>query len=164
MSNRDITPQGRRSTRQDYEKTDANAKWIFAVVAFLFVAGLLMHFCLAGVMERFEKKPVPQDGWTGLRRTSQPASDNKAVPHLQLAPAEDLRQFRERERVELNSYGWINRTAGVVRIPIDPAMELVLQRGLPVRSGTNGDQFGPSSYELQQQRVPNNQPQIPGAK
>jgi hypothetical protein len=33
----------------------------------------------------------------------------------------------------LYSYGWADEKAGVVRIPIDRAMELIAQRGLPVR-------------------------------
>lgn len=37
---------------------------------------------------------------------------------------------------KLNSYGWIDRSNGIVHIPIDRAMELILQRGLPAR--TNG--------------------------
>ena len=36
----------------------------------------------------------------------------------------------------LTSSGWIDRSAGIVRLPIDRAMEVVLQKGLPVR--TNG--------------------------
>jgi hypothetical protein len=37
---------------------------------------------------------------------------------------------------KLNSYGWINRSNGVIHIPIDRAMDLLAQRGLPAR--TNG--------------------------
>ena len=40
------------------------------------------------------------------------------------------------QNVELNSYGWVDRTNGIVRIPIDRAMDLILQRGLPTQ--TNG--------------------------
>ncbi|HEV2330417.1 MAG TPA: hypothetical protein VGY56_16670 [Verrucomicrobiae bacterium] len=37
---------------------------------------------------------------------------------------------------KLNSYGWVDRSNGIVRIPIDRAMDLLMQRGLPTR--TNG--------------------------
>ena len=141
-----------RFKRGGYERRDADAGWIFGVVAFLVIAGLIMHFCLAGVVERLGKTPTPHDRWTGVRPGAGVSVESKAGPHLQLAPTEDLKKFREREDAELNTYGWIDRTAGVVRIPIERAMELVLQRGLPVRVGTNQDQAGPSSYELQQQR------------
>ena len=36
----------------------------------------------------------------------------------------------------LNGYSWVDRNAGVVRIPIDEAMKLTVQRGLPARPGT----------------------------
>ena len=35
----------------------------------------------------------------------------------------------------LDSYGWVDKNAGVVRIPIDEAMKLTLERGLPARPG-----------------------------
>ena len=37
------------------------------------------------------------------------------------------------EEQTLHSYGWVDQPAGVVRIPIDRAMELLAQRGLPTR-------------------------------
>jgi hypothetical protein len=54
---------------------------------------------------------------------------------------------------ELNSYGWVNRSDGIVHIPIDRAMDLLLQRGLPNR--TNGvSQTGGSPLQLMQS-IPN---------
>src|SRR5206468_2965689 len=44
---------------------------------------------------------------------------------LQTTPAEDLAQLRAREDTTLDGYGWEDRTAGVVHIPIARAMELV---------------------------------------
>src|ERR1043165_8705304 len=55
-----------------------------------------------------------------------------APPNLQVNPHDDLVALREREESELNSYGWVNRSNGIVRIPVKRAMELILQRGLPV--------------------------------
>jgi hypothetical protein len=56
-------------------------------------------------------------------------------PHLQIAPHKDLRKLRESEEAILHSYGWVNRDTGLVRIPIDRAIELLAERGLPTRSG-----------------------------
>jgi hypothetical protein len=165
MSNPSAKPQGRQTaSARGYEKRDANAKAIFGVVVFVLFAGLIMHFCLAGVMERFSKTPAPTDQWAGSRRAAGAVSETKTVPHLQISPAEDLEKFREREAAELGTYGWINPTAGVVRIPIERAMDLVLERGLPVRSQTNASGLGPSSYQLQQQRPESPQPEIQGEK
>jgi hypothetical protein len=158
MSNPSVKPEG----RVGYEKRDANASWIFGIILFLLVAGLVMHFCLAGVMERLAKKPPSADAFAGAHRNVETVAGKKAFPHLQLAPPEDLGKFRTGEEAELNSYGWIDRTAGVVRIPIARAMDLILERGLPVRSQTNG--LGPSSYELQRLRPQSAQPEIEEAK
>jgi hypothetical protein len=158
-------PQGRQQPEgKGYEKRDANARWIFGIIGFLLVAGLVVHFCLAAVMRRMEKKPPTTDPWTGTRRETGPIAENKSIPHLQLTPAEDLKQFRAREDGELKSYGWINRTAGVVRIPIDRAMESLLQRGLPARSETNVGTLGASSHQLQQERPSFPQPEIQETK
>jgi len=42
--------------------------------------------------------------------------------------------MRAREDEILTTYGWVDRNAGIVRIPIDAAMKLTLERGLPARS------------------------------
>jgi hypothetical protein len=161
MPNLSAKPQGRpRRAGAGYEKRDANAKWIFGIVAFLLISGLIMHFVLAGVMERLGKTAYPTDALNGTRRGSETRVQARNVPHLQILSKEDLTEFRTKEEAELNTYGWINRTAGVVRIPVERAMDLLLQRGLPTRTGTNAAETGPSAYELQQLRPQSGQSEI----
>jgi hypothetical protein len=52
------------------------------------------------------------------------------APRLQTAPEEELRRLRAEEEETLRSYGWIDREAGRVRIPIERAMDLIAARGL----------------------------------
>jgi hypothetical protein len=52
-------------------------------------------------------------------------------PRLQTAPARDLKALRALEDELLHHYGWVDRQAGVVRIPIERAIELVLSEGKP---------------------------------
>ncbi len=52
-------------------------------------------------------------------------------PQLQTHAREDLLKLRAAEDATLNSYGWVDRKAGVIHIPIERAMELTAQRGLP---------------------------------
>ncbi len=70
------------------------------------------------------------------RRVPPPAAVAPAVlppePRLQVSPAEDLRSLREREEAILKSYGWVDRDAGIARIPIERALSLAAERGLPV--------------------------------
>ncbi len=55
------------------------------------------------------------------------------TPTPQATPDEALRQLRATEDATLTTYGWVDRQNGIVHIPIDRAMELLLQRGLPTR-------------------------------
>jgi hypothetical protein len=59
-------------------------------------------------------------------------------PRLQSDPLRDLAQLHAEEDAVLQSYAWVDRPAGIVRIPIARAMELLAQSGLPAR--TDGEQ------------------------
>lgn len=67
-----------------------------------------------------------------------------AAPPLQQPPGptlltdepSNLRTFRQAEEAALTTYGWVDKNAGTMRIPIDRAKELLLERGLPVRGQT----------------------------
>jgi hypothetical protein len=62
-------------------------------------------------------------------------------PRLQQNPRRDLESFRAYEDGRLNSYGWIDRSKGVVSMPIDHAMQLTLQRGIPPRPAPPGNVY-----------------------
>jgi len=57
-------------------------------------------------------------------------------PRLQIHEHIDLERKLAADQSTLNSYGWVDRNAGLVRIPIDRAIDLLAQRGLPARSQT----------------------------
>jgi hypothetical protein len=75
-----------------------------------------------------------------------PEADTRAVtdkdtevfpePRLEKSERTELRDFIESEDRKLATYNWIDKDKGIVRIPIDRAMDLVVQRGLPVRPQT----------------------------
>ena len=154
-TNAPFQPQGiPRSGITGHESRDANAKWVFAVVGFLLVTVLAIHFIVGGLLGRFKNAPTVSDAW---RLNPNPPA-TPPLPHLQISPPLDLQSLLAREEIELTQYGWINKTAGVVRIPIEKAMDLVLQEGFAVRSATNTVQRGPSSYELIQQRLHEREP------
>jgi hypothetical protein len=52
-------------------------------------------------------------------------------PRLQVSPTHDWREMLAAEMATLHSYGWVDRQAGIVRIPIDRAIEILAERGLP---------------------------------
>ena len=54
-------------------------------------------------------------------------------PHLQPHPLADRATYEARQRATLTQYAWVDRGAGIVRIPIDRAMQILAERG---RAGT----------------------------
>lgn len=56
------------------------------------------------------------------------------APNLQKQPFKDIYMLRQGETEKLMSYGWVDKDGGVTRIPIDQAMEIMLQRGFPARA------------------------------
>lgn len=52
-------------------------------------------------------------------------------PRLQSSPAKDLKTLRTREDWELNHYFWIDKSKGIVAIPIQRAMDILVARGIP---------------------------------
>jgi hypothetical protein len=57
-------------------------------------------------------------------------------PNLLRDEPANLKTFADQEHDALSTYGWVDQTAGTVRLPIDRAKDLVIERGLPVRGAT----------------------------
>src|SRR4051812_17800258 len=69
-----------------------------------------------------------------MRRTSGGREINSAPekilpppPRLQVNGPRDLAAFRANEQWRLDSYGWIDKSRGIVRIPIERGVELYLK-------------------------------------
>lgn len=88
----------------------------------LVVSHWLFEFAMVQQAET-QRPPSP------LASTREPMPE----PHLQVHAPKDLQEMRAAEDVVLKSYGWIDPKEGIVRIPVDRAMELLAKRGLPVR-------------------------------
>jgi len=57
-------------------------------------------------------------------------------PRLQTTAPLDLKRFRDDQEKILQSYGWVDSQAGIVRIPVERAVDLLLQKGYPVRGSS----------------------------
>lgn len=62
-----------------------------------------------------------------------PQAQGATTPTPNVPSDEALKQLHATENAVLTTYGWVDRQKGIVRIPIDRAIELLLQRGLPTR-------------------------------
>jgi hypothetical protein len=74
-------------------------------------------------------------------------------PRLQSNPTVELAKFRAAENATLNSYGWINKNAGTFRIPIERAMDLIVQRGLPTRGPGTQNSSGKTPEQIIQEKA-----------
>jgi hypothetical protein len=95
------------------------------IVACLIVAAWLFGFFAA----RRAQEDVPP---SPLAQVEPPPG-----PVLQVKAPNDLARLRAEEDAILSTYGWVDRGTGVVRIPIDRAMHLLAERGLPAPGGKN---------------------------
>lgn len=57
-------------------------------------------------------------------------------PHLQPHPLSDRQRYDEEEHAKTSGYQWVDRSAGIVRIPIGSAMQILAQHGGPSPSAT----------------------------
>ncbi len=138
--------------RPKNEKRDANVGVLFWLAALLVLSVFITLLVTEGIFHAFVvhraavDRPLPEIAH---------ARSNFPQPSLQVAPTEDLQKMREREERELNSYGWIDRQKGVVRLPIERAIELLSQRGLPdVGQGMTPLQFMQNVPSQNENRTP----------
>jgi hypothetical protein len=117
------------SDTHDHERKDVDVPTLFTI-AFLLLVSCIAIFIVVTLMMRYFKvhEPAVTAGQANL-----PVGRTKEFPEprLEVKPGASLAELRAAEDADLNSYGWIDRNTGTVRIPIDRAMQLLLDRGLP---------------------------------
>jgi hypothetical protein len=120
------TPASHEAPVHAHERTDLSIRAIMWFAVALIVSGIVVHLALGGLWSVLLERREPA-------RLSPFASPGELppAPRLQINAPADLQRFRNSERQELEGYGWVNRPAGVVRVPVERAMDLILERGLP---------------------------------
>jgi hypothetical protein len=130
------------SERMEYERSDLSAAGVFSFLLGLAVAGVIIHFALIGlynVLNNYQKShqppqnPLATSTYSATRDLTPRDILKFPEPRLEANERTELNSFRSEEEQKLNSYGWVDQNAGVVHIPIEQAMQIVAQRGLPVR-------------------------------
>lgn len=116
-----------------HEHTDASVWVLVKFAIWLLVSGAVIHVGLWLMFALFveQREPTVEAEYPLAAEASEPRLP--AEPRLQRIPANEIADFRRREEAILHGYGWIDKDAGVVRIPIEDAMRLTVERGLPSR-------------------------------
>jgi hypothetical protein len=139
-----------------YERSDIGTRGILYFLAGLAVAGLLAYFVVAALYSYLEKRSEAQQAPVSPLVTNAPAdtrhippeykTDSESTdyekylkekfpaPQVETDERGQLSDIRLQEEQRLSTYDYVDKNAGTVRIPIDRAMDLIAQRGLPTRS------------------------------
>jgi hypothetical protein len=124
------TPAGAK-----YEHTDIDPKIGYQFALWLTISMFISFGIVYGTFWFFEGRE------RAANATAQQFPLAASVPHkeppapnLQKQPFKDIYMLHLGENEKLSSYGWVDKDGGVTRIPIDRAMEVMLQRGFPART------------------------------
>jgi hypothetical protein len=128
-----------------YEKSDARIGWVVAFGIMLAVMVLIVHvsavWLFDGLKVGEDRRYQPLPSLAAKERMRLPHDLEKIPPpRLQKSELMDMAKLRQAEESLLNSYGWVDRNKGFVRIPIDEAMRLLANtktaeaNGIRVRS------------------------------
>lgn len=126
-------------TRHETREAPATIPAFAIVSVFLFVA-LSALGVLALLRTLWREPPAPPSSFASVEKPVGPAP-----PHLQVNPEADLARLNQRMEKRLHSFGWVDRSAGIIHMPIDQAMDLMVKRG-----STDIAQLAPQSHGKQE--------------
>lgn len=151
---------GQTTSEHEHEASDVNVRAIVGFGVFLVVSGILCNVLLYGMYLGLEKwgdtrDPAPNPMVEEAIKKNRPdfinlkqdtpadvqfremhrLQESFPYPRLQVNEYGELDNYKKAQMEMLDSYSWINKDAGTVRIPIERAMEIIAERGLP-KAGT----------------------------
>jgi hypothetical protein len=125
-----------------WEKRDVNIKGLFQ---FAFWMAVVLMVTLVGMRFTFDFfKRVEPLGSTASPLVTTTDRMLPPSPRLQVQPHQELEDYCVAQQQAVSTYAWVNQSSGVVRIPVDRAMQLILERGLPARSAADATAAGAS--------------------
>lgn len=150
-----------------YEKSDIKVTGIIvfltALLIFVAVIGVLAYGIGKVINARMDREDGPTSKWAStvnvralgnmpnnpeLQHQVAELSEKLPTPRLEIDDGDqDLADLHRREDLLLNYYSWVDQSKGTVRIPIERAMEIIAQRGLPVAPAEQQPQLMTGDYK-----------------
>ena len=137
------------NSQPKHEVRDVNVRGIVMFCVSLAAAVLLVTVVLWGLFHVFSRQAERREPQVSPIFRQGRARQDFPAPQLQPPPpvpgsaenrerafitdSVDLETMQQRERYLLNSYGWVDQNAGIVHIPIEQAMDMLVRSGLPAR-------------------------------
>jgi hypothetical protein len=139
-----------------YERTDARVSGVLVFLIVLSVIAVIIAGVSYGmgkwINARINKEDGPKSRWAqpvnvrplgnmasnaDMEKAIGASTDNFPMPRVQTDDGnQDVADLHAREDLLLENYSWVDQSQGKIRIPIERAMELMAQRGLPVAAAT----------------------------
>jgi hypothetical protein len=127
-----------------HEPTDANlgSAWrlYFFMLAFLGLVFVAMWYALGAFGAAVTRQETPPPPLAQRKGDRLPPG-----PRLQTTPYLDLEQYRQAQQQVLDRYAWVDEQNGIAQIPIERAIELVAERGLPAPTPMPAPAPGPGT-------------------
>ena len=144
---------GPASEETGFERQDMSSSGVYVFFAALAIGGVLTYFIVIGLygfLERYDRSHQPaQNPLTTpkveTRTVVKEDIETFAQPRLEVDERRQLNDIRLQEESTLHRYQWADEKAGVVRIPIERAMDLIVQRGLPTRPANSPTAANPGA-------------------
>jgi hypothetical protein len=131
--------QGHPQPNGGFEREDLGAKPIIAFIITVVVGGIFVYYAIWGMFHFLDKQITKDDH--SRSPLVQVQTDTRSIqaeqikvfpePRLEDNERTEINDTRYAEEQRLNSSGWVDQSAGVAHIPIERAMQLIAQRGLP---------------------------------
>jgi len=128
------TPPGAK-----YEHTDIDVAVGYKFALWLAVAMVISVGIVWGAFKFFDSQQHSSDALAQKYPLAVGVTRPNPTPFVQMQPFKDIYMLREAESKKLTGYGWVDKDGGVTHIPIERAMEVMLQRGFASRpDGADG--------------------------
>lgn len=114
-----------------HEESDINVRAVIWFTATLTVIVLAIDVAMLGLFKGLDYLETRNEPY--VSPVALPAGRPFPAPGLQETPWTDLKKFRAEQESHLHGYGWVDEPAGLARVPISRAKEMLLKQGLPVR-------------------------------
>lgn len=119
-----------------FEPQDVKAETILKYLGALLLTVLASMLIVWGVYRALTARDARSTSYVSplrqaVGRMLPPEPRLQGAPGHQISPQEELRQTRAEAEATLSSYSWVDEKTGIARIPIDEAMKLLAERGLP---------------------------------
>ena len=121
----------RHAGPRGHESRDLSVRAIAVFFIGLTLLIVVVAFAMKWTFDAFVARDVARDPPVSPLAASRP--ELPPEPRLEVSPRIEIEALRASEDEILGGYGWVNEKTGTARIPLERAMDLILERGLPVR-------------------------------